>query len=105
MVIYVLNKITIRLRGGFSRQCFTESPMSGEYFGRLIATGEWGVCLLSSCKERYPPNKNIFWNALKVKQFSSENRYVMFFDVKGNNKFGKKIKMYVCHGRYETTLL
>ena len=20
--------------------------MSGEYFGRLIATGEWGVCLL-----------------------------------------------------------
>jgi len=24
--------------------------MSGEYFGRLIATGEWGVCLLSSYK-------------------------------------------------------
>ena len=21
--------------------------MSGQYFGRLIATGEWGVCLLS----------------------------------------------------------
>ena len=34
----------------FSRQCFSESPMSGEYFGRLIATGEWGVCLLSSVK-------------------------------------------------------
>jgi len=28
--------------------------MSGEYFGRLIATGECGVCLLSSCKVRYP---------------------------------------------------
>jgi len=26
--------------------------MSGEYIGRLIATGEWGVCLLSSCKVR-----------------------------------------------------
>jgi len=26
---------------------FSEIPMSGEYFGRLIATGEWGVCLLS----------------------------------------------------------
>jgi len=23
--------------------------MSGEYFGMLIATVEWGVCLLSSC--------------------------------------------------------
>jgi len=22
--------------------------MSGVYFGRLIVTGEWGVCLLSS---------------------------------------------------------
>ena len=31
--------------------------MSDEYFGRLIATGEWGVCLLSSCKVRYPQNK------------------------------------------------
>ena len=33
--------------------------MSGEYFGRLIATGELGVCLLSSGKVRYPQNKNI----------------------------------------------
>ena len=41
--------------------------MSGEYFGRLIATGEWGVCLLSSCKVRYPQNKNIFYKSLKVK--------------------------------------
>jgi len=36
-------------QGEFSRQCFSESPMSGDYFGRLFATGEWGVCLLSSC--------------------------------------------------------
>ena len=35
-------------QGEFSRQCFSESPMSGEYFGRLIASGEWGVCLLSN---------------------------------------------------------
>jgi len=25
----------------------------------LIATGEWGVCLFSTCKVRYPQNKNI----------------------------------------------
>ena len=44
--------------GEFSRQCFfSESPMSGEYFGRLIASGECGVCLLSSCKVRYPKKK------------------------------------------------
>jgi len=47
------------------RQCFSESPMSGEYFGRLIATGEWGVCLLSSCKVRYPQNKNILEKIFK----------------------------------------
>ena len=41
--------------------------MSGEYFGRLIATGEWGVCLLSSCKVHYPQNKNIFLKSSKVK--------------------------------------
>ena len=40
--------------------------MSGEYFNRLIANGEWGVCLLSSCKVRYPQNKNIFEKSLKV---------------------------------------
>jgi len=34
--------------------------MSGEYFGRLIATGEWGVYLLSSCKVRYLKIKIIF---------------------------------------------
>jgi len=39
--------------------------MSGEYFGRLIATGEWGVCLLSSCKVRYPQNKNILEKIFK----------------------------------------
>ena len=44
-------------KGEFSRQCISESPMSGEYVGRLIASGEWGVCLLSSCKIRYPQNK------------------------------------------------
>ena len=57
-------------QGEFSRQYFSESPMSGEYFGRLIATGEWGVCLLSSCKVRYPQNKNIFEKSLKVKSLS-----------------------------------
>ena len=32
----------------FSRQCFSESPMSGEYFGRLIANGAWAfVCYLA----------------------------------------------------------
>jgi len=39
--------------GGIWRQCFSESSMSGKYFGRLIATGEWGVRLVSSCKVRY----------------------------------------------------
>jgi len=42
------------------RQCFSKSPMPGKYFGRLIATGEWGVCLLSSYKVRDPQNNNIF---------------------------------------------
>ena len=41
-------------QGEFSRQRFSERPMSSGYFGRLIATGERGVCLLSSCKVRYP---------------------------------------------------
>jgi len=27
----------------------------------LIATGEWVVCLLSSCKVRYPQNIYIFF--------------------------------------------
>jgi len=45
-------------------------PMSGEYFGRLIATGEWGVCLLSSCKVRYPKNKTLFKKSFKVKVLS-----------------------------------
>jgi len=34
--------------------------MSGEYVGRLVATGEWVFYLLSSCKVRYPQNKIIF---------------------------------------------
>ena len=50
--------------------------MSGEYFSRLIATGEWGVCLLSSCKVRYPQNKSI-----KVKMLSLDIEYMMFFGV------------------------
>jgi len=30
------------------KQSFSESPISGEYFDRLIATGEWGcVCYLA----------------------------------------------------------
>jgi len=64
----------------FSRQCFSESPMSGEYFGRLIATGEWGVCLLSSCKVRYPQNI-YFFKSSKVKFFSLDIKYMMFFGV------------------------
>jgi len=48
-------------QGEFSGQCFSQSPMSVEYFGRLIATGEWGVCLLYSCKVRYP-QKHFFLN-------------------------------------------
>jgi len=55
--------------------------MSGEYFGRLIATGECGVCLLSSCKVRYPQNKNIFENSLNVKMLSLDIKYMMFFGV------------------------
>ena len=47
--------------------------MSGEYFGRLIATGEWGVCLLSSCKVRYPKKK------LKCNMLSSDIKCMMFF--------------------------
>mgnify|MGYP006890234769 CR=1 FL=1 len=35
-------------RGIFRDNVFSERPMSGKYFGTLIATGEWGVCLLSS---------------------------------------------------------
>ena len=45
--------------------------MSGEYCGRLIATGEWGVCLLSSCIVRYPQNINNFQKTLKVKMLST----------------------------------
>ena len=55
--------------------------MSGEYFGRLIATGEWGVYLLSSCKVRNPQNKNIFFKSLKVKVLSLDIKYMMFFGV------------------------
>ena len=55
--------------------------MSGEYIGRLIATGEWGVCLLSSCKVRYPQNKKIFFKYLKVKIISLDIKYIMFFGV------------------------
>ena len=65
----------------FETMFFSESPMSDEYFGRLIATGEWGVCLLSSCKVRYPQNKNIFEKSLKVKILSLDIKYMMFFDV------------------------
>jgi len=50
-------------------------------FGRLIATGEWGVCLLSSCKVRYPQNKNIFEKSLKVKMLFLDIKYMMFFSV------------------------
>jgi len=39
--------------------------MSGKYFGRLIATGEWGGCLLSSCKVCYHQNKNILEKIFK----------------------------------------
>ena len=76
---FVLAKthVYIRLRarntfaqGEFSRQCFSESTMSGEYFGRLIATGECGVCLLYSCKVRYPQNKDILKKSLKIKILS-----------------------------------
>ena len=34
-------------QGQFSRQCSSESPMSGEYFGRLNATGEcWRLSVI-----------------------------------------------------------
>ena len=65
----------------FSRQCFSESPLFGEYFGRLIATGEWGVCLLSSCKIRYPQNNFIFFKSSKVKLLSLDIKYMMLFCV------------------------
>jgi len=55
--------------------------MIGEYFGRLIATGEWGVCLLSSCKVRYLQNKNIFFKSSKVKILSLDIKYMMLFGV------------------------
>ena len=67
--------------GDLSRQCFSESPLSGEYFGKLIATGEWGVCLLSSFKVRYPQNKNIFQKSSKVKVLSLHIKDMMFFGV------------------------
>ena len=51
--------------------------MSGEYFGRLIATGEWGICLLSSCKVRYPQNKNIFKKSSKVRYCSNLFEYML----------------------------
>ena len=38
------------------------NTFAGECFSRLIATGEWGVCLLSSCKVRYPKIKIFFLN-------------------------------------------
>jgi len=50
--------------------------MSGEYFGRLIATGEWGVCLLSSCKAVYI---YIYKKSLNVKYLSLDIKYMMFF--------------------------
>ena len=65
----------------FRDNVFSESPKSGEYFGRLIATGEWGVCLLSSCKLRYPKNKNLFEKSLRVKMLSLNIKYKMFFGV------------------------
>ena len=55
--------------------------MSDRYFGRLIATGEWGVCLLSSCKVRYPQNKNNFQKTSKVKILSSDIKNMMLFGV------------------------
>ena len=53
------------LQGEFSRQCFSESPISGEYFGRLIATDERVICLLK----------------LKFKFLSSDIKYMMLFGV------------------------
>ena len=68
-------------RGNFRDNYFPESPMPGEYFGRLIGTGEWGVCLLSSCKVCYPQNKNIPKKSLKVKMLSLDIKYMMYCDV------------------------
>ena len=67
------------LKGNLSRQCISQSPMSDEYFGRLIATGEWGVCQLPSGKVRYTENN--FQNVLKVKIISSYIKFMMFFGV------------------------
>jgi len=47
----------------------------------LIATDEWGVCLLSSCKVRYPQNKNICLKYSKVKILSLDIKYMTFFGV------------------------
>ena len=69
-------------RGDLETMFFLKAQsMSGEFFGRLIATGKWGVCLLSSCKVRHPQNKNIFQKTLKVKMLSSDIKYMMFFGV------------------------
>ena len=59
---------------------FSESPLFGEYFGKLNATGEWGVCLLSTCKVRYPKNKIIIKSS-KVKILSFDIKHIMFFGV------------------------
>ena len=64
-LVCVLMVHRLRAYGEFSRQCFSERPKSGEYFGRLIATGEWGVYMLSTCKVCYPQNKNIFLKIFK----------------------------------------
>ena len=55
--------------------------MSGEYLGRSVATGEWGMCLFSSCKVRYPQNKNIFKKSSTVKLLSFDIKYMVFFGV------------------------
>ena len=56
--------------------------MSGEYFGRLIATDEWGVCLLSSCKVCYPQNnKKYYKNIYRLNCLSLDIKYMMFFVV------------------------
>ena len=93
--------------GNFRDNVFSGSPMSGEYFDRLIATGERDVCLLSSCSL---PSK---YFSLKVYILSSDNNYMMYFGVNVQEidllrrkiSFVKNYKSYVCHRRYETTLL
>jgi len=78
-IMYGSKNSRLRARHTYaSRQCLSESLMSGEYFVRLIATAEWGVCLLSSCKVK---NKNIFEKSLKVKILSLDIKYMMFFGV------------------------